>query len=210
MIDYFQKSSDQLLKVLLEHLQLTGVSLFIALVFAGIITLILLYYPTLRQVSVYLLSLLYAIPSFALFALLIPLTGLGKGTAIIVLVVYAQYILVRTFLAGLTQVDPSILEASKGMGMTKWQIITRIQLPLASASIFAGIRLAATSMIAIATIASTVNAGGLGRILFDGLRTMSLPKLLWGIILTVSLSLLVSLICYLLEELFKNERLPNR
>lgn len=70
---------------------------------------------------------------------------------------------------------------------------------------FAGLRLAASSMIAIATIASTINAGGLGSILFDGLRTMSLPKLLWGIILTVALSLLVNLILYLVEELVKNE-----
>ena len=60
-------------------------------------------------------------------------------------------------------------------------------------------------MIAIATIASTINAGGLGSILFDGLRTMSLPKLLWGIILTVALSLLVNLTLYLVEELVKNE-----
>lgn len=83
--------------------------------------------------------------------------------------------------------------------------ISKIQLPLAQSSIFAGLRLAASSMIAIATIASTINAGGLGSILFDGLRTMSLPKLLWGIILTVALSLLVNLILYLVEELVKNE-----
>lgn len=86
-----------------------------------------------------------------------------------------------------------------------WQILTKIQLPLAQSSIFAGLLLAASSMIAIATIASTINAGGLGSILFDGLRIMSLPKLLWGIILTVALSLLVNFILYLVEELVKNE-----
>lgn len=203
MIEYFQQSSAALLSAFFEHIQLVGTSLAFALIFAAVITLILLFFPRLQAASVYMLSLLYAIPSFALFALLIPFTGLGKTTAIVVLVVYAQYTLVRTFLAGLTQVDSSILEAATGMGMTDWQIFWKIRLPLAKDSIFAGIRLAASSIIAIATIASTVNAGGLGRVLFDGLRTMSLVKLSWGMILTISLSLLVNLILYLIEELFR-------
>lgn len=101
--------------------------------------------------------------------------------------------------------DQSVLEAAIGMGMTKWQLLWKIQLPLAQSSVFAGIRLAASSIIAIATIASTINAGGLGTILFDGLRTMSMAKLLWGILLTVALSLLANLVLFLLEELFKND-----
>lgn len=205
MIDYFKTSSDKLITAFIEHIELTSFSLLFALLFASVITVILLFYPKIRQTSVYVLSLLYAIPSFALLALLIPVTGLGTRTAIIALVIYAQYTLVRTFLAGLTQVDDSIVEAATGMGMTRWQILAKIQLPLAQSSIFAGLRLAASSVIAIATMASTINAGGLGSILFDGLRTMSLPKLLWGIILTVFLSLLVNLILYLVEELVKNE-----
>lgn len=205
MIDYFKTSSDKLITALIEHIELTSISLAFALLFASVMTVILLLVPKIRQVSVYLLSLLYAIPSFALFTLLIPVTGLGTRTAIIVLVIYAQYTLVRTFLAGLTQVDNSVIEAATGMGMTKWQLLVKIQLPLAQSSIFAGLRLAASSIIAIATIASTINAGGLGSILFDGLRTMSLPKMLWGIILTIALSLLANLIFYLIEELLKNE-----
>ncbi len=206
MIEYFQSASDQLITALVQHIELTAYALFFALIFASIVTVILMFYPKLQQVSVYVLSLLYAIPSYALFALLIPFTGLGSATAIVVLVVYAQYTLVRNFLAGLTQVDASVVEAAKGMGMTQWQVLTKVQLPLAQPAIFAGLRLAATSIIAIATIAATVNAGGLGTVLFDGLRTMSLVKLAWGIILTVGLSLLVNLLLYLFEELFKNEK----
>ncbi|MGT2959586.1 ABC transporter permease [Streptococcus caballi] len=205
MIDYVKTSSDKLIQATIEHLEISLLALLIALVFASVLTICLLFNPKIRQSSVYLLSLLYAIPSFALFALLIPWTGLGRRTAIVVLVVYAQYMLVRTFLAGLTQVDQSVLEAAIGMGMTRWQLLWKIQLPLAQSSVFAGIRLAASSIIAIATIASTINAGGLGTILFDGLRTMSMAKLLWGILLTVALSLLANLVLYLLEELFKND-----
>lgn len=210
MIEYAQTSGTKLLVALTEHIELAGVALLIALVLASSITLLLLFYPALRQASVYILSLLYAIPSFALFALLIPLTGLGRTTAIVVLVVYAQYTLVRTFLAGLTQVDASILEAAKGMGMTPWQVFFTVQLPLAKPALFAGLRLTATSTIAIATIASTINAGGLGTILFDGLRTMSLVKLLWGILLTVGLSLLATYTLYLLEELLKKDYTSQR
>ncbi|KEY47996.1 ABC transporter permease [Streptococcus equinus] len=206
MIDYFKGSSDKLITALIEHIELTSISLFFALIFAGLVTVLLLFYPKIRQASVYILSLLYAIPSFALFTLLIPLTGLGQRTAIVALVIYAQYTLVRNFLSGLTNVDSSILEAATGMGMTKWQVLTKIQLPLAQSSIFAGLRLATNSIIAIATIGATINAGGIGTILFDGLRTMSLVKLLWGIILAVGLSLLANLLFYLIEELFKNEK----
>ncbi|WP_423831550.1 ABC transporter permease [Streptococcus equinus] len=206
MIDYFKGSSDKLITALIEHIELTSISLVFALIFAGLVTVLLLFYPKIRQGSVYILSLLYAIPSFALFTLLIPLTGLGQRTAIVALVIYAQYTLVRNFLSGLTNVDSSILEAATGMGMTKWQVLTKIQLPLAQSSIFAGLRLATNSIIAIATIGATINAGGIGTILFDGLRTMSLVKLLWGIILAVGLSLLANLLFYLIEELFKNEK----
>ncbi|WP_423214732.1 ABC transporter permease [Streptococcus equinus] len=206
MIDYFKGSSDKLITALVEHIELTSISLVFALIFAGLVTVLLLFYPKIRQASVYILSLLYAIPSFALFTLSIPLTGLGQRTAIVALVIYAQYTLVRNFLSGLTNVDSSILEAATGMGMTKWQVLTKIQLPLAQSSIFAGLRLATNSIIAIATIGATINAGGIGTILFDGLRTMSLVKLLWGIILAVGLSLLANLLFYLIEELLKNEK----
>ncbi|MBJ7540818.1 ABC transporter permease [Streptococcus sp. SL1232] len=206
MIDYFKGASDKLITALIEHIELTSISLVFALIFAGLVTVLLLFYPKIRQASVYILSLLYAIPSFALFTLLIPLTGLGQRTAIVALVIYAQYTLVRNFLSGLTNVDSSILEAATGMGMTKWQVLMIIQLPLAQSSIFAGLRLATNSIIAIATIGATINAGGIGTILFDGLRTMSLVKLLWGIILAVGLSLLANLLFYLIEELFKNEK----
>ncbi|MDO5078588.1 ABC transporter permease [Streptococcus minor] len=202
MLDYFQQSSDELIDATIEHLFLVLKSLGIALILASILIVLILKNPRLKTISVYSLSILYAIPSFAFFALLIPWTGLGQVTATIVLVLYAQYILVRTFLTGIYKVEPSILEAARGMGMNFWQVLFKIQLPLAKPAIFSGIRLATLSLVAIATIAATINAGGLGTILFDGLRTMSMVKLSWGILLSVGLSLLLSLIIGLVENLF--------
>ena len=149
---------------------------------------------------IYLFSLLYSIPSLALFAILIPLTGLGRNTAIIVLVIYCQYVLLRSFSAGIKEIDPTIIEAAVGMGMTRNQMFRKIQLPLAMSSIIAGIRIAATSTIGIATIAATINAGGLGTVLFDGLRTFSVVKLLWGTVLSMLLCLLVNVVLYFLEN----------
>nr|WP_068993087.1 ABC transporter permease [Streptococcus himalayensis] len=204
-MDYALKHQDQIIQLILEHLHLSLSALAISLSLGIGVTLVLLRWPRLRQPSVYFLSLLYAVPSFALFALLIPLTGLGQTTAIIVLSLYAQYILVRSFLSGLTEIDVSLVEAGRGMGMTDSQILRMVQLPLALPAIFAGIKLATTSIIAMATIAATINAGGLGTLLFDGLRTASLVKLAWGIGLTVVLSVLLSLVIDFVEEVVSPE-----
>lgn len=205
MIEYWTESSDRLIEATVQHIHLCLLALLPALLVASLVSLFLIFHPRFQTRSVYVLSLLYAIPSFALFALLIPLTGLGTTTAVLVLATYAQYILVRSFLTGFNQVDSSLLEAARGMGMTEGQIVYKVQLPLATGSIFAGIRLASMSTVAIATIAATVNAGGLGSVLFDGLRTNSLPKLAWGIVLTVAVSLLFNLILLLLEMLLQKE-----
>ena len=133
--------------------------------------------------------MIYAIPSLALFAILIPATGLGKTTAIIVLILYNQYVLLRNFLAGLRGVDPAMLEAAAGMGMTTLQMLYKIRLPLSLNPLFAGLRLAAVSTIGIATIAATINAGGLGSILFDGLRSMNMYKIMWGALLSACLAI---------------------
>lgn len=203
MISYARTHIAALLQATMEHLQMVGLAMSIALLFAGVITMLLLRYPRLQQLSAYALSVFYAIPSFALFALLIPFTGLGRTTAVVVLVFYAQYVLVRSFLSGIQEVDTSLVEAATGMGMTQGQILKDIQLPLAIPAIMAGIKVATTSTIAIATIGATIHAGGLGTILFDGLRTMSMVKLGWGIFLTVGLSILFMLILDMIEELLK-------
>lgn len=152
----------------------------------------------LKQIT-YFFSVLYSVPSYAFFALLIPLSGLGFTTAVVVLTLYSEYILLRNFLTGI-QVNPQIIEAAIGMGMTERQVFFNIQLPLSSRAIFSGIRLALTSIIGIATIAATINAGGLGVILFDGLRTQSLVKIAWGTLLIILLCLMANGLIQLLER----------
>lgn len=200
MISFGLKYSDKLLQALIEHMQLVLWTLLFALILAVFLTLLSLYIKRAGDFLLHLFSIIYSIPSLALFAFLIPLTGLGKTTAIIVLVIYAQYILLQNFITGLYEVDPSLLDAAKGMGMTKLQVLWKVQLPLAIKPLFTGIRLCIISTIGIATIAAMINAGGLGSILFDGLRTMNINKILWGSILSVGLVFSLNGILSMIEK----------
>ena len=203
MLKYLLTSYDKILLALIDHLILVGVAMFFAIILASVLVFIARNRPILRQSLVYLFSLAYAIPSLALFALLIPLTGLGKDTAIFALVLYAQYILVRNFFLGLDEVDDSLVEVARAMGMTESQVLWKVQLPLASNSIFSGLKLAMTSVIGIATVATTINGGGLGTLLFEGLRTSSMTKMLWGTILTIVLCILMNVFITVLQKLVK-------
>ena len=192
MLKYLLTSYDKILAALIDHVVLAGVAMFFAIILASGLVFVARNHPLLRQSLVYVFSLAYGIPSLALFALLIPLTGLGKDTAIVALVIYAQYILVRNFFLGLDEVDDSLVEVARAMGMTENQVLYKVQLPLASNSVFSGLKLAMTSVIGIATVATTINGGGLGTLLFEGLRTSSMTKMLWGTLLTMMLCILVN------------------
>ena len=190
MINYLLAHPDKILRPLWEHLTLTAVTLALSLAIAVLIVMADRYVPLIGSICSRLFSVIYAIPSLALFALLIPVTGLGRVSAVIVLIAYNQYLLLGNFLTGLNEVDPGIREAARGIGMTKMQELWIVQVPLAKKAIFAGIRLALVSTIGIGTIAATINAGGLGTLLFDGLRTMNLVKILWGSLLSALLAVL--------------------
>ena len=192
MIQYLIDHPDKILIPLLETVQLTLITLVISVALAALLTILAVKFPKLGYALIQLFSMIYSIPSLAVFALLIPLTGLGKKTAIIVLVIYNQYLLLRNFVTGINEVDPAVVEAARGIGLTDMQILFKVQVPLAKVALYAGIRLAVVSTIGISTIASAINAGGLGDLLFEGLRTMNMIKVLWGSLLSAGLAILVN------------------
>jgi osmoprotectant transport system permease protein len=126
------------------------------------------------------LGAIYTVPSLALLALLVPLEGLGVPTAITALVAYAQMILVRNVVAGLRSIDPAQREAALGLGMTATQALVRVELPLALPVMLGGVRLATVSLIAIASVAAWIDAGGLGTLLFDGIHQDDPQKIVAG------------------------------
>lgn len=200
MIEYLIKHYDDLLIALLEHLQLVAITMVFSLAIAAILTLASIYWPRLGEILIQIFSVLYSVPSLALFAILIPVTGLGTTTAVIVLTGYNQYLLLRNFLTGLFEVDPAVTEAAMGIGMSTMQILIKIRIPLAKRALITGIQLAVISTIGIGTIAAMINAGGLGTILFDGLRTLNVNKIIWGSILSAGLALGINGIFKIIEK----------
>jgi osmoprotectant transport system permease protein len=200
MFDYLINYYDRILELFVQHVVLTFSSVGIALLIALPVGWILW---RLKWLSVPVLSVLgtiYVIPSLALFAILIPLVGLGEKPAIITLVAYSQLILVRNVLAGFQSVDPAVLEAGRGMGLNPFQLFWKIQLPLALPVILGGIRIASISVIGIATVGAWVNAGGLGVILFEGLYQNSTTKIVWGTVFVSGLAILVNQLLMWLER----------
>ena len=200
MVEYFVRYHERLGRALLEHLLLLSITMVISIVLAAFITLLISRKKQAEDAALRIFGAVYAIPSLALFAMLIPLLGLGFKTAVFVLVLYNQFLLIRNFSAGLRGVDASLIEAAKGLGMTEWQALLKIKIPLALPVITGGIRIALISTIGIGTIAAVINAGGLGTILFDGLRTMNSIKIIWGMVLAASLSLFANITLSLFEK----------
>jgi osmoprotectant transport system permease protein len=146
------------------------------------------------------LGIIYTIPSIALIIFMIPLFGLNARSVLAALILYCQVILVRNTLAGLDGVSPAVLEAARGMGMSPAQIALRIQFPLALPVILAGVRIAAVTSVAIATIGAKFGAGGLGVLLFDGITQNRSDKIVLGTVLVGLLALALSRGLLFLEQ----------
>ena len=136
-----------------------------------------------------LLGVIYTIPSMALFGVLVLVMGLGFWTAVTALAAYAQMVLVRNVVAGLSGVDPAVVESARGMGMSGWQILWSVERPLATPLIVAGIRVASVSIIGIASVAAWIGAGGLGTLIFAGIDQGNDAKAVIGALAAMTLAL---------------------
>ena len=176
---------------LVEHVQLTLIAVSIGFVIAFAAALLAYRFGWFEGPFGVVSGLLYTIPSLALFQLLVPVTGLTVTTVEIALVSYTLLILFRNILSGLRGVPPDVLEAARGMGLTRTQTLLRVELPLAVPSIVAGIRIAAVTTISLATVAAFVLPEGLGQPILDGLRTFFKTKFIAAGALAVLLAIAV-------------------
>ena len=183
-----------------QHLGMTLLALAIALLIALPLGILITRIKRLERPVMAVLGILYTIPSLALLVLLIPIVGLGLKNAVIVLVIYAQVILVRNIVVGLNGVEPAVVEAARGMGMNGWQRLLRVEMPLALPIILAGIRIATVTIIGIGAVAALINAGGIGRILFDGVSQNNEQKIIAGSIAAAFLAGLANALLRLAER----------
>jgi osmoprotectant transport system permease protein len=175
----------------LEHLELTAIAVGIGFVLAFLLSLVIRQIPALYSPVTWIAGVLYAIPSLALFALLIPFTGLSIVTAEIGLVSYTLLILVRNIVGGLRSVPPDVREAAIGMGYSEWQLLWRIELPLALAVIIAGVRVAVVTTVGLVTVTALIGQGGLGALIVQGIQQFFATPLVIGAGLSIALAVLL-------------------
>jgi osmoprotectant transport system permease protein len=159
----------------IEHVMLVAVAVAIAACIGIPAGVLLTRRASWRRWVVGFANVMQTVPSLALFGFLIPVPiigGIGKRTAVVALVLYALLPILRNALAGLTGVDPAVREAAVALGMTPRQILKQVELPLASRTILAGLRIATVTTIGTATIAAAIGAGGLGVFIFRGLASV--------------------------------------
>ncbi len=198
---YLRNNWDVVLERAIEHLQLSLTALLFALPIAIALGTLAVRFRELRFPILAALGVAYTIPSLVVLVFLIPTQGIGDRPTIIMLVLYAQLFLVRNIVTGLRGVDQATLEAARGLGMPAWQVFRSVWLPLAAPVVIAGVRAALVVIVGLASFGGLISAGGLGRILFEGIGRNYPSMVLAGLIAIVVLSLLVDLGLRLVERL---------
>lgn len=191
--DVFKERQSQLLSALLEHIQISIIALFFAILIAIPLGIYLTKKQKIAEGVIGITAILQTIPSLALLGLLIPLLGIGKVPAIIALVIYALLPILRNTYTGIKEVDPSLIEAARAMGMNKRQRLLRVELPLATPVIMAGIRTAMVLIVGTATLAALIGAGGLGDIILLGIDRNNSSLIILGAIPAAILAILFDL-----------------
>ncbi|MRH43506.1 ABC transporter permease subunit [Aquibacillus halophilus] len=191
---------DLIVERTIEHLYLS----FVAILVAVAISLPLgIYISRKRKVAEFYIgvtAVLQTIPSLALFGFLVPVLGIGATTALVALIIYALLPILRNTYTGITGVDEGIIEAGEGMGMTKRQILWKIQLPLSLPFMMAGVRTATVLTVGVATLATFVGAGGLGDVIWRGLQSWNNSLVLAGAIPVALMALVFDFILKTVEK----------
>lgn len=191
------------MELTLEHLKISGISIFIATVLGGILGIIISEYKKTSTLVLSITNFLYTIPSISLLGFLIPFSGIGNATAIIALTIYALLPMIRNTYAGIENIDQSIIESARGMGSTEFQILYKVKIPLATTVILAGFKNRVVMTIALAGIASFIGAGGLGVAVYRGITTNNSTLTMAGSLLIALLALIADFLIGEIEKKIK-------
>jgi osmoprotectant transport system permease protein len=184
-----------------EHIELTVLAVGIGLLLALPLALLSVRYRRLYGPVLAVTGILYTIPSLAFFALLLPITGLSRGTALIPLVGYTLLILVRNIVTGIDAVPAEVKDAAEGMGYTRFRQTIRVELPLALPAIVAGVRIATVTIIGLVAVTALIGQGGLGDLMLDGFQRDFRTPLTVGIVLSLAFAIVADLLLILFLRL---------
>jgi osmoprotectant transport system permease protein len=190
---FIVQNHGQVLELTLEHLWMVGVSTLFAALIGIPAGILIAHWPILNKPVLASANIIQTIPSLALFGFLLPVPWLGdrvERLAILALTLYALLPLIRNTYTGIRGVDPAVVEAGRGMGMTDRQLLFQVELPLAVSVILSGVRVAVVISVGLATIAAAIGAGGLGELIFRGLAMVNNQLILAGAIPAALLALL--------------------
>ena len=200
IFQYVLNNFPTILRLTIEHLYLVSISVGVAILTGVPIGILITKDKKLADAVLYAASVVITIPSVAMFGLMIPILslvnrGIGFWPAAIAIFLYSQLPIIRNTYTAINNIDPSLREAAKGMGMSDWQRLAKVEIPLAVPVIMAGVRMAVVMNIAVATIAVYIGAGGLGTIINEGITGTNSTKLIVG-------ALAVSLLAIIADYLF--------
>ena len=199
LFEFLQNNTDKLLSLTLEHLQMTGIAITIAILIGVPLGILITRFDRLADPVLAVANVFQTIPSIAFFGILIPILGIGKQTAILVLFLYALLPIIKNTYTGIEGVSASMVDAARGMGMTDMQILRMIELPQALSVIMAGIRVSTVINIGTTTIAAYIGGGGLGEFIFKGIQLYRNEMILAGAIPAALLAILADKLLELLE-----------
>jgi osmoprotectant transport system permease protein len=186
---------------IVSHLQLTLISILIAIAIGVPLGILISYIKPIRQPILGLANVVQAVPSIALLGFLVPFLGIGEKPAVFMVVVYSLLPIIKNTATGLSNINQETVEAAEGIGMTHFQILIKIKLPLALPVIMAGVRISAVTSVGLVTLAAFIGAGGLGYLIYSGIRTVNTMQILSGAIPACILALLVDLVFSIIENL---------
>ena len=184
-----------------QHLELTAIAVAVGLVIALPLAIVIHRWRGWTTPVFAVTGIVYTIPSLALFAFFVPVTGLSRTTAEIALVGYTLLILIRNTATGLAGVSPEVREAAQGMGFGPAAQLVRVELPLAVPAVIAGVRIATVTTIGLVTVTALIGQGGLGQFILDGLNRDFKTPLVVGTVLSVALAVSADLLLLLLQRL---------
>ena len=193
----------------LEHLWMVGISILLAVAVGIPLGILITRKPALQRPVIAGANIIQTIPSLALFGFLLPAPWIGDRAgrlAILALTLYALLPLIRNTYAGIKGVDHAVVEAARGMGLTEWQLLFKVELPLAASVILAGVRVAVVICVGLATIAAAIGAGGLGELIFRGLAMVNNNVILAGAIPAALMALAADTLLGWLEKRLAPQR----
>jgi len=199
-LEYVTQNYMYILEKTGEHIYLAGIAVLLACAVGIPVGFMITNNKKVANVVMGVANIIQTIPSLALFAFAMSIFGIGADNAIFALFLYALLPIIKNTLIGIRNVNPSIREAARGMGMSRSQIMFKVEIPLAISVIMGGVRIATVTGIGIATIATLIGAGGLGQLIYQGIGMMDYEMIFAGAICSALLALLADFLLGLVEK----------